>query len=51
MSVGPRATLEVCEHAVCKDRTVRFEPDSREGGLARKLAFGGRIEALKLSCS
>jgi hypothetical protein len=30
---------------------VRFEPNSREGGLVRKLGFGGRIEALKLSCS
>lgn len=34
-----------------KDRTVRFEPNSRKGGLVRKAGFGGRIEALKLSCS
>jgi len=25
--------------------------NSREGGLARKLGFGGRIEAMKLSCT
>ena len=50
VSVGPRATLEVYEHAMFKDRTVRFEANSREGGLVRKLGFGGRIEALKLSC-
>jgi hypothetical protein len=34
-----------------KDRTVSFAPNSREGGLVRKLGFGGRIEAMKLSCS
>ncbi|MFM9927286.1 hypothetical protein VLK31_30200 [Variovorax sp. H27-G14] len=51
VSVGPRATLEVYEHAMFKDRTVSFAPNSREGGLVRKLGFGGRIEAMKLSCS
>jgi|UniRef100_UPI000D366429 hypothetical protein len=51
VSVGPRATLEVYEHAMFKDRTVSFGPNSREGGLMRKLGFGGRIEAMKLSCS
>ena len=51
VSVGPRATLEVYEHAMFRDRTVSFPPNSREGGLMRKLGFGGRIEALKLSCT
>ncbi|MGJ7556741.1 hypothetical protein ACSFBI_22345 [Variovorax sp. RB3P1] len=51
VSVGPRATLDVYEHAMFKDRTVSFAPNSREGGLVRKLGFGGRIEAMKLSCS
>jgi len=51
VSVGPRATLEVYEHAMFRDRTVSFPPNSREGGLVRKLGFGGRIEALKLNCS
>jgi hypothetical protein len=51
VSVGPRATLQVYEHAMFKDRTVSFPANSREGGLVRKLGFGGRIEALKLSCS
>jgi hypothetical protein len=51
VSVGPRATLEVYEHAMFKDRTVSFPANSREGGLVRKLGFGGRIEAMKLTCS
>ena len=51
VSVGPRATLQVYQHAMFRDKTVSFPPNSREGGLIRKLGFGGRIEALKLSCS
>jgi hypothetical protein len=51
VSVGPRATLQVYEHAMFKDRTVNFPANSREGGLTRKLGFGGRIEAMKLNCS
>ena len=50
VSVGPRAKLDVYEHAMFKDRTTSFAPNSREGGLTRKLGFGGRIEAMKLSC-
>ncbi|WP_076998182.1 beta/gamma crystallin domain-containing protein [Variovorax sp. KK3] len=49
--VGPRATLQVYEHAMFRDRTVSFPANSREGGLITKLGFGGRIEAMKLSCS
>ncbi|RYF76582.1 MAG: hypothetical protein EOO22_01640 [Comamonadaceae bacterium] len=49
--VGPRARLQVYEHAMFKDRTVDFPANSREGGLIRKLGFGGRIEAMRLSCS
>jgi hypothetical protein len=51
VSVGPRATLQVYEHAMFRDRTVNFPVNSREGGLTRKLGFGGRIEAMKLNCS
>ncbi|VWX63005.1 conserved hypothetical protein [Burkholderiales bacterium 8X] len=51
VSVGPKATLEVYEHAMFRDRKVSFPPNSREGGLIRKLGFGGRIEAMKLSCN
>jgi hypothetical protein len=51
VSVGPRATLQVYEHAMFRDRTVNFPANSREGGLTRKLGFGGRIEAMKLNCS
>lgn len=51
LSIGPRATLQVYQHAMFKDRTVSFPPNSREGGLISKLGFGGRIEAMKLSCS
>lgn len=51
VSVGPKATLQVYEHAMFKDRTVSFAANSREGGLNRKLGFGGRIEAMKLSCA
>ncbi|WPH14670.1 beta/gamma crystallin domain-containing protein [Variovorax paradoxus] len=51
VSVGPRATLKVYEHAMFRDRTVDFPANSREGGLMRKLGFGGRIEAMKLDCA
>lgn len=51
VSVGPKATLEVYEHAMFRDRTATFPANSREGGLVRKLGFGGRIEALRLSCT
>lgn len=51
VSVGPRATLQVYQHAMFRDRAVTFPPNSREGGLIRQLGFGGRIEAMKLSCS
>ena len=33
LSVGPRATLQVYEHAMFRDRTVNFPANSREGGL------------------
>jgi hypothetical protein len=49
--VGPNATLKVYEHAMFKDRNVDFVPNSREGGLVRKLGFSGRIEGLELSCA
>jgi hypothetical protein len=51
VSVGPKATLQVYEHAMFRDRAVTIGPNSREGGLISKLGFGGRIEAMKLSCS
>lgn len=50
VSVGPMATLQIYEHALFKDRVVSFPANSREAGLIRKLGFGGRIEALRLSC-
>ena len=51
VTVGPKATLEVYEHAMFRDRTATFPANSREGGLMRKLGFGGRIEAMRLSCA
>jgi len=50
VSVGPKATLQVYEHSMFRDRVVNFPPNSREGGLIRKLGFGGRIEAMRLVC-
>ncbi|MGJ7493197.1 hypothetical protein [Variovorax sp. ZT4R33] len=51
VTVGPKATLEVYERAMFRDRTATFPANSREGGLMRKLGFGGRIEAMRLSCN
>jgi hypothetical protein len=48
--LGPKAKLTVYEHSMFKDRSVDFTPNSREGGLIKKLGFGGRIQAMKLSC-
>ena len=47
---GPRATLVLYEKQFLSARSVGFQPDSREGGLAEKLGFGGRIESMKLTC-
>ncbi len=47
---GPKATLTVFEHKTFKDKSVKFGPNSKEGGLIRKLGFTGRIESLKLEC-
>ncbi|MEJ8859778.1 hypothetical protein WKW79_34855 [Variovorax robiniae] len=51
VTVGPKATLQVYEHSMFRDRVVNFPANSREGGLIRKLGFGGRIEAMRLVCS
>ena len=48
---GPKATLRVYEHAMFKDRSTTFGPNSREGGLITKLGFGGQIESLQLDCT
>ncbi len=47
---GPHATLRVYEHAMFKDRSIAFGPNSREGGLLTKLGVGGRIESMQLDC-
>ena len=48
---GPKATLRVYEHAMFKDRSVAFGPNSREGGLITKLGVGGHIQSLQLECT
>ncbi len=48
---GPKAMLRVYEHAMFKDRSVTFGPNSREGGLITKLGFGGQIESMRLDCT
>jgi hypothetical protein len=48
---GSKATLRVFEHAMFKDRSIGFGPNSREGGLITKLGFGGEIQSLRLECA
>ena len=48
---GSKATLRVYEHAMFKDRTVSFGPNSREGGLLTRLGFGGQIQSMQLDCA
>lgn len=48
---GPKATLTVYEHAMFKDRSMVFGPNSREAGLITKLGIGGDIQSLQLNCS
>jgi hypothetical protein len=48
---GSKATLRVYEHAMFKDRSIAFGPNSREGGLITKLGVGGSIQSLQLECS
>ena len=45
LSVGPKATLQVYEHAMFKDRVVSFPVNSREGGWS---ASWSSVDALKL---
>ena len=47
---GPKATLRVYEHAMFKDRSVVFGPNSREAGLLTRLGFGGEIQSMQLEC-
>ncbi|MEO8296259.1 MAG: hypothetical protein ABI574_00480 [Burkholderiales bacterium] len=49
--VGPKATLTVYQHQGFKDRSSKFAPNAREGGLITKLGFGGRIQSLQLDCT
>lgn len=49
--VGPKATLTLYEHSMFKDKSVKFGPNSKEGGLVKKLGFSGRVESAKLECS
>ncbi|MDB5927783.1 MAG: hypothetical protein JWN13_6719 [Betaproteobacteria bacterium] len=51
LMTGPKARLTVYEHKLFKDRSVTFEPNSKEPGLIKKLGFAGRIESLKLECT
>jgi hypothetical protein len=48
---GSKATLRVYEHAMFKDRSMSFGPNSREGGLITKLGVGGEIQSLQLDCT
>ena len=48
---GPRATLVLYEKQFLSARSVGFQPDSHEAGLAEKLGFGGRIESMQLRCA
>jgi hypothetical protein len=48
--LGPKASLTVFEHQMFKDKSVKFQPNDREGGLVKKLGFGGRIQSMKLEC-
>ena len=44
---GPRATLVVYEKQTLSARSVGFPPNTREGGLAEKLGYGGRSSRCK----
>lgn len=47
---GSKATLKIYEHAMFKDRTIAFGPNSRTNELITKLGVGGHIESLELEC-
>ena len=48
---GPRATLVVYQKQTLSARSVGFQPNTREAGLAEKLGFGGRIESMQMTCN
>jgi len=47
---GSKATLRVYEHAMFKDRSTVFGPNSREAGLITRLGIGGDIQSMQLEC-
>ena len=48
---GPRATLVVYQKQMLSARSVGFQPNTREAGLAEALGFGGQIESMRMTCS
>ena len=48
---GPRATLVVYQKQMLSARSVGFQPNTREAGLAEALGFGGLIESMRMTCS
>jgi len=48
---GPKAKLVVYEQKMFKDKSVEFGPNTKEGGLVKKLGFRGRIESMRLDCA
>jgi hypothetical protein len=51
VATGPRATLVLYEKQFLSARSVGFQPGTREGSMAEKLGFGGRVESMQLRCS
>ena len=50
VATGPRATLVLYEKQFLSARSVGFDPGTREGGMAEKLGFGGRVESMQMTC-
>ena len=48
---GPKAILTVYEHQMFKDKAVKFDANSKEPALVKKLGATGRIQSLKLDCA
>ena len=48
---GPKAMLTIYEHQMFKDKSVTFEPNTKEARLTQRLGAAGRIQSLKLDCA
>ena len=49
--VGPKATVQVYENELFKDKNLTFKPGQQVPSLRKELGFLHSIDSLKVTCS